>query len=81
MQVSPKIMKMIKRKSGVKHEPEPREEKTLKCGAVEFQIYVSPGQEINAKKMCKKLLKNKYIIDNGNKNSFVSKGYQGQRPY
>lgn len=57
------------------------EEKTLKCGSVEFQIHVGPGQEINARKMCKKLLKAKYNEINGNEKKFVSKGYKNQRSY
>jgi len=69
---------MIKRKEGVKHQAHPREVKILNCGGVEFPIHVSPGQEINARKMCKRLLKDKYKQDHGNQKKFISKGYKGQ---
>jgi len=79
MKVSGKqFMKMLAKKQGIKHEVPVREVKTLKCGTVEFQIHVSPGQEINARKMCKRLLKDKYNSNNGEEKKFISKGYKGQ---
>lgn len=53
----------------------------IDCGnGRKFQIYVHPGQAINRGKMCRKLLKTNFEeLTDGNKKSFISKGYKGQR--
>jgi hypothetical protein len=81
MGIPTKILKMFERKNGIKHVTPSRESKTLKCGAMEFEIFVAPGQIINARKMCKKLLKAKYNQNNEQEKKFVSKGYKGQNTY
>lgn len=49
--------KPVARLLEVIHPPEKRKNKILRCGIMEFSIFVSEGQIINERKMCKKLLK------------------------
>lgn len=57
----------------------PRRELQIECGNLTFKILVSPGQAINTTRVCKKLLKLEVEKINGNKKSFISKGFQQKR--
>jgi len=53
----------------------PRREMELDCGTFKFKVFVGPGQSINTKKMCKKLLSNLKEEHYGNEKR--KRGYQG----
>jgi len=64
--------KLIKRKERIEI---PRKEMELDCGKFKFKIMVAPGQMINQRRMCKKLLDNLKEEHYGNKKN--KRGYQG----
>lgn len=69
------MLKKLKKENGIK--PENTQLFELDCGGEKFKIWVAPGQLVNNRKMCKKLLAIKKLENNAKENKkFISKGYK-----